>query len=79
VAANILQKRPFEYFIDDFRLVVSDGGRFEFEVNGDLLYSKKQLGRHAEQGEVEGLFRDYLEKYLSEKGIPIPDFDAEEA
>jgi hypothetical protein len=29
-------------------------------VNGELIFSKKQLGRHAEQGEVIGLLRKYL-------------------
>jgi selenoprotein W-related protein len=38
-------------------LVPSDGGKFEVTVNGQLLYSKLQLHRHAEPGEVLGLVR----------------------
>jgi len=31
-------------------------GRFEVVVDGDLIYSKAETGRHAEAGEVNGLF-----------------------
>jgi selenoprotein W-related protein len=34
------------------RLIESSGGLFEVQVNGDLVFSKKALGRHAEPGEV---------------------------
>jgi selenoprotein W-related protein len=51
----------FEVEIETFSLVPSDGGRFEFKVNGDLLYSKLQTRRHVEPGEIVGL----LEKYLA--------------
>lgn len=33
-------------------LVPSGGGVFEVVVDGDLVFSKKELGRHAEDGEV---------------------------
>jgi len=39
------------------RIVPSNGGVFEVAVNGDLLFSKANLGRHAEPGEVMELFR----------------------
>jgi selenoprotein W-related protein len=32
-------------------------GRFEVTVDGELLFSKATLGRHAQPGEVAGLFR----------------------
>jgi selenoprotein W-related protein len=38
----------------------SEGGRFEVEVNGSLLYSKLQTSRHAEPGEVIGLIQKTL-------------------
>lgn len=38
-------------------LIPSDGGRFEVEVDGELIYSKKQTSRHAEEGEIYRLFR----------------------
>jgi len=62
--AEILADKTLEPQINKFTLVVSDGGRFEFSVNDDLIFSKKQLGRHAEEGEVIGLFRDKLLKKI---------------
>jgi len=38
-------------------LIPSDGGKFEVTVNRELLFSKSELHRHAEQGEVLGLVR----------------------
>jgi hypothetical protein len=37
------------------RLVESSGGLFEVSLDGELLFSKKALGRHAGPGEVIGL------------------------
>jgi len=34
------------------KLIQSSGGVFEVEVDGQLVYSKKKLGRHAQPGEV---------------------------
>jgi selenoprotein W-related protein len=36
----------------EVRLVPSSGGVFEVTVDGQLLFSKKALRRHAEPGEV---------------------------
>jgi selenoprotein W-related protein len=52
--------KNFEPEIDRISLEPSDGGRFEVEVNGSLIYSKLQTGRHAEPGEVAGLIRKIL-------------------
>jgi selenoprotein W-related protein len=41
-------------------LVPSDAGKFEVEVNGDLLFSKVRTGRHAEPGEVVTLVGERL-------------------
>ena len=38
----------------------SDKGRFEVTLDGELLFSKAALGRHAEPGEVVGLARDHM-------------------
>lgn len=46
--------------IRSFKLVPSDGGRFEFSVDGELVFSKKQLKRHAEPGEILELFEKHL-------------------
>jgi selenoprotein W-related protein len=41
----------------DVRLIPSSGGVFEVKVDGDLIFSKKALRRHAEPGEVVRLIR----------------------
>jgi selenoprotein W-related protein len=51
----------FEPEIESVTLVPSDGGRFEFSVNDKLLFSKHELHRHAEPGEITGLVRAYLD------------------
>jgi len=37
------------------------GGVFEFYLNGELIYSKLETGRHTEEGEILSL----IEKALS--------------
>jgi selenoprotein W-related protein len=41
----------------DVRLIPSSGGVFEVKVDGELLFSKRELRRHAEPGEVVRLIR----------------------
>jgi selenoprotein W-related protein len=57
--ANDLLKN-FEPEIESMTLIPSDSGRFEVNVNGNLVYSKLQTKRHAEPGEVVGLVRKLL-------------------
>lgn len=57
---EILGDRGLEVLIADWTLVPSRGGVFEFEVNGELLYSKKALRRHAEPGEIRALLMDKI-------------------
>ncbi len=57
---EILADKNLEIKIESFKLIPSDGGRFEFSVNGDLIFSKKQLSRHAEEGEVIAELRKYV-------------------
>ena len=49
--------KNYEHLIETITLVPSEGGRFEVTVNGQSLYSKMELHRHAEPGEVLGLVR----------------------
>jgi selenoprotein W-related protein len=37
------------------RLIPSGGGKFEVTVNGQLVYSKIQTGRHPDDGELTKL------------------------
>ncbi len=53
--------REFEGEIESLAILPSDGGRFEVRVNEALVFSKMQLGRHAEPGEVVGLIRKLIE------------------
>jgi selenoprotein W-related protein len=39
------------------RLIESSGGRFEVEVDGELVFSKQKLGRHADPGEVVSIIK----------------------
>ena len=52
----------FEPDIEAITLVPSDGGRFEVSVNGNLIFSKQNIHRHADQGEVAGLIRKLLKE-----------------
>lgn len=54
--------RLFEPHIQSITLVPSDGGRFEVSVDGKLIFSKLQAGRHAEPGEIASLIQQLLEK-----------------
>jgi predicted Rdx family selenoprotein len=41
-------------------MLPSSGGRFEVMLDGEVIFSKKLLRRHAEAGEVAALLRDRL-------------------
>ena len=41
----------------EVRLVPSSGGVFEVTVDGNLVFSKKALRRHAEPGEIVELIK----------------------
>jgi len=44
----------------EVKLVESSGGLFEVSLDGELIFSKKKLGRHADPGEVLGLIKDRI-------------------
>jgi len=58
--ADILSDAELEHQIESFSLVPSEGGRFEFSVNGELIYSKIKTYRHAEKGELKELLKQHL-------------------
>ncbi len=60
MTTEILGHRPFEVYIRSWTLIPGSGGVFEVRVNGDLIFSKKALGRHANPGEIVELFRQKL-------------------
>ncbi len=50
----------YQHVISELDLVTSSNGVFEVEVDDQLLFSKKSVGRHAEPGEVLRLFREQI-------------------
>ena len=48
--------KQYEDQIESVALVPSDGGRFEVSIDGELIFSKLNVGRHAQPGEVIRLF-----------------------
>ena len=46
--------------IETVELIPSSKGRFEVTLDGELLFSKASLGRHAEPGEIVGLVEERL-------------------
>jgi selenoprotein W-related protein len=53
--------KNYEHLIESAALIPSDGGRFEVSVNGQLIYSKLQMKRHAEAGEIVNLIHKMVE------------------
>ncbi len=57
-ASDILSN--YQHVISDLRLVPGSGGVFEVDVDGESIFSKKELGRHALSGEVLEAFSDLV-------------------
>ena len=58
----------YQHVIADLLLVTGDNGVFNVTVDGDLIYSKAQTGRHAEPGEVLDLFANLMGPDVSRYG-----------
>ena len=51
----------YQHVIEELRMITSSGGAFEIMVDGELIFSKKTVEkRHAEPGEILGLFTDIV-------------------
>lgn len=46
--------------IESIQLMTSSKGRFEVTLDGELIFSKADLGRHAEPGEIAAIVRERL-------------------
>jgi predicted Rdx family selenoprotein len=46
----------YQHVIESLTLVTGSKGVFDVRVDGDLVYSKAETGRHAEPGEILGIF-----------------------
>jgi len=58
---QILKEREIEVYVRSWKLIPSKGGVFEVIVNGEMVFSKKQQGRHAEPGEIRAAILKKLE------------------
>ncbi len=56
-----MNEREIEYFISSWKLIPATGGVFDVWVNGELIFSKKEVGRHAEPGEVRAAIMKVME------------------
>ncbi len=65
LASEIMGDETLEAQIRSIELIPGSQGRFEVTVNEELVFSKKDLGRHAEPGEVYLLIKD------RSPGIPV--------
>ena len=50
----------FEHHIERLTLITGGGGVFEFTVDGELVYSKKETGEFPEYEQVAGPIRKLL-------------------
>lgn len=50
----------YENDVESIEVVPSGGGKFEVVVDGELLYSKLETGRHAEENEIVDLIGEHL-------------------
>ena len=57
---ELMQDKTIETQIETITIIPSSGGKFEVTVNGKLIYSKMNTGRHANPGEVHNLIKVML-------------------
>jgi predicted Rdx family selenoprotein len=50
----------YQHVIEELRLVMGSKGVFDVRVDGDLIFSKHDIGRHAKPGEVLERFRELV-------------------
>jgi selT/selW/selH-like putative selenoprotein len=50
----------YQHVIEELTVVTGSKGVFDVELDGELLFSKKAVGRHAQPGEVLERFRAAL-------------------
>ncbi len=63
VASDILSH--YQHVVESLTLTTGSKGVFDVSVDGALLYSKSQTGRHANPGEVLGLFTNAYAQGIS--------------
>ena len=56
----MLGRGEIAHRVEEWTLIPSKGGVFELVIDGELVYSKKATGRHAEVEEIMALFEARL-------------------
>ena len=56
--------KQYESEIEQITLIPSSGGRFELKINGKLIYSKLEIHRHPNPGEIAELMDKVLREEL---------------
>lgn len=69
---QILSQKELEFFISSWQLIQGRGGVFEVKIDGESVFSKKAIGRHAEPGEVEAIIRERIEA-IRPPGFHMPE------
>ena len=49
--------KNYQHVVENLNLVTGSGGAYEITVNDELIYSKHETGRHADEGEVFAIFQ----------------------
>lgn len=70
----MLGERKLEFFIGSWTLLPSKGGVFDVKINGELVFSKKALGRHAEPGEIKAIIAQKVDE-IRPADFVMPDDD----
>ncbi len=50
----------YQHAIADLKLITGGSGVFDVTVDGTMIYSKAETGRHAEPGEVLAAFTEFV-------------------
>ncbi len=59
--------REYQHVLDQLSLRMGSGGAFEVEVDGELIFSKLELGRKPEPDEIRRRFEEFV-------GEPLPSY-----
>ncbi len=58
----------YQHVIDDLTFVTGAKGVFDVVVDGETIFSKHEVGRHAEPGEVLEIFTDRFGQHVDRYG-----------
>jgi selenoprotein W-related protein len=50
----------YQHVISELRLITGSHGVFDVRIDGELMFSKHEKGRHASPGELLGILRERL-------------------